>query len=225
VVADGYFLGSGTSQAAAVVSGAAALVLEQRPDLNPDQVKQLLTHNSALYLGGASYDCQGAGTIDLTVARDAATPTASSSDQTYQTSDGTGSLEAARGANHVYDEGVALTGEIDIMSNPFAYTCTTTTTGKGKDKVTTTTCDSLWNGGDFNGASWSGASWSGASWSGASWSGASWSGASWSGASWSSKDWSGASWSGASWSGASWSGASWSGASWSGDTWSGLSWR
>ena len=37
------FRGSGTSQAAAVVSGAAALLISQRPDLTPDQVKALLT--------------------------------------------------------------------------------------------------------------------------------------------------------------------------------------
>jgi serine protease AprX len=226
VVADGYFLGSGTSQAAAMVSGAVALLLEQRPGLTPDQVKQLLTHDSAQQLGGASDHCQGAGALDLATARDAATPTASSANQTYQASDGAGSLEAARGTNHVYDNDIALQGEIDIMGNPWpGYNCTTVAVGKGKSRTTTTTCDSLWIGGDFNGASWSGASWSGASWSGASWSGASWSGASWSGASWSSKSWSGASWSGASWSGASWSGASWSGASWSGSSWSGLSWN
>jgi serine protease AprX len=226
VVAGGYFLGSGTSQATAVVAGAAALVLEQRPELTPDQVKQLLTHETATYLSGASFDCQGAGALDLSAALNAPTPSATSAVQTHQASEGTGSLEAARGSNHVYDEGVALEGEIDIMSLQWTpYQCTTVSYGKGKDKSTVTECDSKWTGGDFNGASWSGASWSGASWSGASWSGASWSGASWSGASWSSKVWSGASWSGASWSGASWSGASWSGASWSGNVWHGLSWE
>lgn len=224
-VADAFFLGSGTSQAAAVVSGAVALLLEQRPELTPDQVKQLLTHDTARQLDGVSYDCQGAGALNLTAVVGAATPTLSASDQTHQESTGSGTLEGARGTDHVYDEGVALEGEQDIMTNSWSpYTCSTTTTGKGRDKVTVHACDSKWASGDFNGASWSGASWSGASWSGASWSGASWSGASWSGASWSSKQWSGASWSGASWSGASWSGASWSGASWSGQAWSGLSW-
>ena len=214
-VSDGYFLGSGTSQAAAVVSGAAALLLEQRPELNPDQVKQLLTHDTAQQLSGVSFRCQGAGTLDMAAALNARTPRASRSSQSYEYSTGSGSLDAARGSHDLYDDGVLLDGEIDIMGNAWTgYTC-----------PTPTTCQSLWNGGDFNGASWSGASWSGASWSGASWSGASWSGASWSGASWSSKTWSGASWSGASWSGASWSGASWSGASWSGSSWSGLSWE
>ncbi len=42
-VIDGTYLrGSGTSQAAAVVSGAAALLIDQRPELTPDQVKALL---------------------------------------------------------------------------------------------------------------------------------------------------------------------------------------
>ncbi|NNF87875.1 MAG: S8 family serine peptidase [Acidimicrobiia bacterium] len=214
-VADSFFLGSGTSQAAAVVTGAVALLLEQRPELTPDQVKQILTHESARQLDGVPYNCQGAGALDLGEAAIAPTPTTKSSAQTYAPSDGSGSLEAARGTDHVYDEGVPLEGEQDIMSSLWTpYVCTTTTEGAGKNKITTTTCDSKWAGGDFNGASWSGASWSGASWSGASWSGASWS----------SKTWSGASWSGASWSGASWSGASWSGASWSGASWSGLSW-
>ena len=204
-VADGYFLGSGTSQAAAVVAGGVALLLDQRPELNPDQVKGLLMDN-ADYVQGADFQCQGEGSLNLQAVERARTPKASSVEQTFETSDGTGSLEAARGTNHVYDEGIALVGEIDIMSSQWTGYCT-------PDGATCV--DTLWDGGDFNGASWSGASWSGASWSGASWSGASWSGASWSGASWSSsKNWSGASWSGASWSGASWSGASWSGASW-----------
>jgi serine protease AprX len=197
-VSGNYFLGSGTSQAAAVVAGAAALILDQRPELSPDQVKALVM-DTADYVQGADFKCQGAGSLNLTAAEKARSPRANSADQTYQVADGTGSLEAARGTNHIYDNGIALTGEMDIMSSPWVGYCNNGTC-----------VSTLWDGGDFNGASWSGASWSGASWSGASWSGASWSGASWSGASWS---------------GASWSGASWSGASWSGDTWAGLSWE
>jgi serine protease AprX len=217
VVDERFFVGSGTSQAAAVVSGGVALLLEQRPELTPDQVKDLLMDTAQPILSAGTL-CQGAGQIDLKIARDTAAKSAGRVRQSHTQSTGSGSLEAARGTMHVFDEGVALTGEQDIMGNAWNGYCTK----KGK-KITCT--DTLWDGGDFNGASWSGASWSGASWSGASWSGASWSGASWSGASWSAKTWSGASWSGASWSGASWSGSSWSGASWSGDVWSGLSWE
>jgi serine protease AprX len=202
VVADKLFLGSGTSQAAAVVTGAVALLLDQRPELSPDQVKAMLMDN-ADDVQGADFKCQGAGSLNLTTVEKAHTPKAIAADQSYATSDGTGSLEAARGSSHVYDEDAALTGEIDIMSSPWTGYCTNGTCA-----------ETLWNGGDFNGTSWSGTSWSGTSWSGTSWSGTSWSGTSWSGTSWS----------GTSWSGTSWSGTSWSGTSWSDNAWSGLSW-
>ena len=202
------FLGSGTSQAAAVVAGSVALILQQRPELTPNQVKELLMENSRTI--GASATCEGAGAINLRWARKDDSPTSGESAQSFPTADGSGSIEAARGTMHVWsrpdgeNDPVPLTGEVDIMSSDWdGYIC------NGTD------CETLWNGGEFNGEVWTGASWSGASWSGASWSGASWSGASWSGASWS----------GASWSGASWSGASWSGASWSAAAWSSMGWR
>jgi serine protease AprX len=206
IVNNRFFLGSGTSQAAAVVSGAAALLLSQRPGLTPDQVKALLVgHTHSMY---GPTDLKGSGELNLAAVLNAPTPAAV---QTWSTSNGTGSLEASRGSLHVVDaNGNALSGAQDIFGNPLDAQAL----AAGEASA------SAWDGGSFNGASWSGASWSGASWSGASWSGASWSGASWSGASWS-----GASWSGASWSGASWSGASWSGASWSGSSWSGIGWN
>ena len=184
-VEERFFRGTGTSQAAAVTSGAVALILDQRPELSPDQVKALLK-STARSIPGASTACQGAGVIDLKAAYKAPTPNAV---QTWTPATGLGTLEASRGSYHVIHDGVTLVGEHDIFGN-------------------------TWDGASWSGASWSGASWSGGEWNGASWSGASWSGASWSGASWSGASWSGASWSGASWSGASWSGASWSALGW-----------
>jgi serine protease AprX len=68
-----YFRGSGTSQAAAVVSGAVALLLQKRPDLSPDQVKVLLKQ-TAMTLPQADSDGQGAGLISIEAAVDAPTP-------------------------------------------------------------------------------------------------------------------------------------------------------
>jgi len=102
--------------------------------------------------------------LDLSAALDAPTPIAADSAQGFPFSDGSGSLEAARGTNHVYDEGVALGGEIDILSSPWTgYQCSTEYVRIDKVKTAIVTCDSLWDGGIFNGASWSGASWSSAS--------------------------------------------------------------
>ncbi len=101
--------GSGTSQAAAAVAGAAALLLEQRPWLTPDQVKYLLTSTAADL--GAQTAFQGAGMINLAAAASAPTP-GSEAIQTHQPSTGTGSLEAARGSFHVGTEGDYLEGEV-----------------------------------------------------------------------------------------------------------------
>jgi serine protease AprX len=204
-----YFRGSGTSQSAAILSGAAALVLQKYPNATPDQVKALLTGTAYPIIGKAQ--AMGGGELQLASALTAPLPYAS---QRWAPSTGTGSLELARGSDHLSMDGVTLTGEQDIMGSPFDSTAMALLEGQGKS----------WSGGVWNGKSWSGNSWSGNSWSGISWSGLSWSGASWSGLSWSGNSWSGASWSGLSWSGVSWSGASWSGLSWSGKDWSDGGW-
>ncbi|TME49329.1 MAG: peptidase S8 and S53 subtilisin kexin sedolisin [Chloroflexi bacterium] len=190
-VAGRYFLGSGTSQAAAVVSGAAALLLDAQ-NMTPDQVKQALMQ-SASPLANAPTAAQGAGEINV---RTALASGADGPAQTFVRSTGLGTLEATRGGLHVVDtNGVALTGEQDIFGNAWDSAAMAQAALSG----------TAWAGGTFNGAAWSGAAWSGAAWSGAAWSGA---------------GWSGAGWSGAAWSGAAWSGAAWSGAAWSDDTWS-----
>ncbi|MGH2735089.1 MAG: S8 family serine peptidase, partial [Actinomycetota bacterium] len=72
-VGERFFRGSGTSQAAAVVSGAAALIIDQRPGITPDQVKALLT-KTADRLPAADSRGQGAGLIDLREAKRTSTP-------------------------------------------------------------------------------------------------------------------------------------------------------
>ena len=208
--------GSGTSQSAAVVSGVAALLLQYRPNLTPDQVKCLLVNN-ADYMRGVDERLQGAGSLDVVGSFLAKSPKGKSCEQRHRRSTGTGSLELSRGGSHVADPetGEELVGEVDIMGQPWDGRSWSAASLEGRS----------WSGGDFNGRSWSGVSWSGRSWSGRSWSGVSWSGRSWSGRSWSGRSWSDASWNGRSWSGRSWSGRSWSGRSWSGRSWSGRSWR
>jgi len=234
-VGDRFFKGSGTSQAAAVVSGGVALLLQQRPTLTPDQVKALLVR-SATQLPNADPAGRGAGELDLL--RAVRTANVHGAAQTWPRSTGLGSIEAARGGSHLELDGATLTGENDLWG-PFdaadwAKASTNGTawsggrwmgrelTGSGWRPVAESA--PAWSGLSWSGLSWSGLSWSGLSWSGLSWSGLSWSGLSWSGLSWSGLSWSGLSWSGLSWSGLSWSGLSWSGLSWSGLSWSGLSW-
>jgi serine protease AprX len=205
-----YQRGSGTSEATALVSGSAALLLQKWPSASPDQIKKLLTSDTEK-IPGADDKAQGKGRLDLARLLD---KRLDGSFQRFAQGTGTGSLEVSRGDDHLTRDGVVLQGEIDIFGHAFDASSMAMLEAAGAS----------WTGGSWNGSTWTGNSWSGNSWSGNSWSGNSWSGNSWSGNSWSGNSWSGNSWSGNSWSGNSWSGNSWSGNSWSGNSWSGNSW-
>ena len=200
-----YFRGSGTSESAALVSGAAALVLQKYPNATPDQVKQLLMGTATQV--NTKAQAQGAGELNLTAAL---TAPLGSGWLTLLNDVGTGSLEQARGSDHLTaPDGSTLSGEQDIFGNPF-------------DSVGMAALEALassWSGGTWNASSWSGSSWSGVNWLASTWSASSWSASSWSASSWSANTWSGSSWSASSWSGSSWSANTWSGAGWQGATW------
>ena len=212
------FRGSGTSQAAAVTSGAIALLAQAFPQATPDQLKAALTATAQRILLTPT-TLQGAGQINLNSAynylkalfpaKPTTTTTAklASLSQNYKASTGLGSIDAARGGSYLVDpvSGDVLSGEVDVQGypwNPQAWTQAEAS-------------DTAWNGGNFLGEQYTGPSWT----SNTAWSGARWSGARWSGARWSDADWDGASWSGARWSGARWSSARWSSARWSSNAW------
>ena len=200
VLGDRYFRGSGTSQAAAVVSGAAALLLQKYPAMPPDQVKRFM-RTTADQLDGVPVNTQGKGAIDFwSLANNA--PSAVYQ-QNHTPSTGTGSVDAARGKDRLTRDGVVLSGEIDIFGKPFVPGA----------------AGSTWSGGTWNGSTWSGSTWSGSTWSGSAWSGSTWSGSTWSGSTWSGSTWSGSTWSGSTWSGNSFSGSTWSGDSWANGGW------
>jgi serine protease AprX len=207
---DRFFRGSGTSEAAALTSGVAALMLSQRPNLTPDQVKRLLTSTGYQPAKGNSFD---AVVPDAYRATFGGRPGPAVS-QYFRYSTGTGSLELSRGGTHVTQDGSMLVGEQDIFGNPVNTRALARAEANGAS----------WSGGTWNGATWAGASWNGSSWAAAIWSGASWDGASWDGASWDGASWDGATWDGASWDGMTWDGASWDGASWDGASWDGATW-
>ncbi len=177
VLGSRYFRGSGTSQAAAITSGMVALLLQKYPTLTPDQVKRFIATNTDSATGAdPDPDYWGSGKISLTRL---AAKTPANYTQNFTNATGTGTLEAARGTDHITANGVVLSGEKDIFGRSFNSAAMAAAEAAG----------SSWSGGIFNGSSWSGSSWSGSSWSGSSWSGSSWSGSSWSGSSWSGGSW------------------------------------
>ena len=195
-----FIRGSGTSQAAAVVSGAVALILSERPELTPDQVKQLLTETADDH-GDPDPALVGAGYVDVKKALEA---TPHWRLQPWPRSTGEGTMDGARGTVRVVLDGVALEGEMDIFGNDWSGW--------------------RWSEDSWTGSRWSGSRWSGSRWSGSRWSSEVWSGQAWSGSRWSSEEWLGSRWSGSRWSGSQWSGSRWSGSRWSAGGWFGAGW-
>ena len=98
-----FFRGSGTSQAAAVVAGEAALLFSAEPKLTPDLVKSLLMRTARPL--STTNPAQGAGVtavgraVALVKAKQVPAVTAAAAPG----STGLGSLEASRGGEHVVD--------------------------------------------------------------------------------------------------------------------------
>ena len=208
---DLYFRGSGTSEAAAYVTGAVALLLEKYPQLTPDQVKQMLVSNT-YHLHGFGPPMQGRGELDLDALLSAPAPHGPAGPDgpgPRQWSTGTGSLELSRGSVHLSLNGVVLQGDQTIFGIPFDSAA----------MAALEAADQSWSGGDWDGSTWSGSTWSGSTWSGSTWSASTWSGSTWSGSTWSASTWSASTWSASTWSASTWSSSSWLSDGWLGATW------
>src|SRR3954469_23724109 len=143
------FKGSGTSQAAAVVAGVAARMLDVDPTLTNDELKGVLMATAARRLAGPG---AGAGVIDAAAAIVAVTPPKKGpapvlplANAGLKPSTGAGSLEGSRGTLHVYGDRDGdgtpepIAGEIDALGR-------------------------AWNAAAFGAAPWSVTTWEGSAW-------------------------------------------------------------
>jgi serine protease AprX len=213
-IGNGFIRGSGTSQAAALVSGAVALTLSKYPGLKPDEVKRFLMR-SASTIPNVPSSMQGKGSLQLNKILSEAPPWGYTA--TAATGNGSGALDQARGGNYVSINGSLLRGEVDIMGQPWNSAAMAAAAANNTAWT--------WNG-YFNGAAWTGGdglvadstSWAGRTWAGKTWQGVTWSGKTWQGRTWATATWSSSGWSSATWSGPvakpGWSGAAWSSANW-----------
>jgi serine protease AprX len=180
-----YRKGSGTSMAAAAVSGSIATLLQANPTWSPDRVKYAI---KATARRSASDDPQavGAGLLDVTAARTAPLGYANVG---LQRSSGMGSLDASRGTVELMTTdptGTLLSGLTTaqlLVWDPIGYTT-----------------------GDWNGYSWHTSQWYGYSWHATQWYGYSWHGYSWHGSTMNGQS-DESSWYGYSWHGSAWYGA------------------
>jgi len=207
-----FLRGSGTSQAAAVVSGEAALLLQAKPDLTPDQVKQILM-GAATGLNNVSALMEGAGTTDLrkalgTVPRTVVDPAPWGT--------GLGSLEASRGSFHIVvadgtAEETTLLGEVDVFGQ--AWDAAAWARGS-KDRKNWK--DGSWRGATLTARGWTNVGEARKSWPAMSWTstGAVLAAGDWSGRMWRDGEWAGRMWRDSAWSGRMWRSGGFSSAGW-----------
>jgi serine protease AprX len=210
VVHNRFFRGSGTSQSAAVVSGIAALYLSRYPDATPDQVKNALM-TTADEPNVVRKLNAGVGVPDIAQALRQRPPRFS---QPATGATGDGSLEAARGSNHVSDGTTELTGEQDIFGQPW----------NGSSWAAASAAGDAWDAGSWNGHAWTGSDWSGHSWTGLTWDGQAWTGSNWAGVDWASHAWTSHAWTDSSWDGHAWTDSGWDGHAWTDSDWASHAW-
>jgi serine protease AprX len=197
---------SGTSQAAAVTSGLVALLLQQNPSLTPDQVKKVLT-SSALEVPLEKQIHRGKGLSE--VFRAQAEKVGDYAQGKKGWSDGTGSLEAARGTSHVHDGVAPLQGEMDIFGNPW----------DGVAWAAATADETVWDGGNWRGFPVAGTGFDGRVWRSVNWTGGTWSARTWRSDQWSARTWMDGQWVARTWMDGDWSARTWMDGGWSARTW------
>jgi serine protease AprX len=215
------FRGSGTSQAAAVVSGSVALLLQAYPTLTPDQVKYALT-SSADPLPKTAPRAGGAGTIDLVGALDVSSRLVrtdktgvarrAAAVQAFPQATGQGSIDAARGGGVLVDaDGVDLVGEVDVQGTPWRPAAWWEATSNG----------TAWSGGKWLGITWTGDSWQPVSGGLTStrWTSTRWTSTRWTAANWASTRWTSTRWTSTRWTSAQWASTRWTSSQWSDSTW------
>jgi serine protease AprX len=143
----GGFRGSGTSQAAAVVSGAAALLVGDRPALDPDEVKALL-RSGAHSLPGVDTSLQGAGAVDVAASEAAAAPRRA--EQRFLPARLGGWLRQAPHVEYAVENPASSRWSSSRWSS------------------------SRWSSSRWSSSRWSSSRWSSSRWSGSRWTGFSW---------------------------------------------------
>ncbi|MDA0180413.1 S8 family serine peptidase [Solirubrobacter phytolaccae] len=167
----------GTSMAAPVVAGAAALILQARPDLNPDQVKQLLTTN-------VNATANAGGELSIPAAL-AAQPTAKGANQGLTPNTSVANALALSGIDPTRATWTKATWTKATWTKAtwtratwtkatWTAGATGTTAPWARATWTCAACESAGDGIDQTKSTWSKSTWSKSTWSRSTWSSVEW---------------------------------------------------
>ena len=186
-IGERHFRGSGTSQAAAVVSGAVARLLAARPQLDPDEAKAVL-RATARPLPDADAGLQGEGLVDLTAAASAAVP--ADARQRHVRAHGTGPLRGRLGVELA-------------VEHPDADASRWTA--------------SRWTASRWTASRWTASRWTASRWTASRWTASRWTGSRWTASRWTASRWTASRWTASHWTASRWTASGWSTAGWGDD--------
>ena len=214
IVDQHYLVGSGTSMATAMTSGAVAVLTEHHAAATPDDFK------AALVTAGRAVPGQIGRAVDL--AGSDVVPAGPLSDWWQRFPIAFNGL------------GFGLTDRMPWALGRWAndawvgnrWAGTVWTGNRWADRVWT---GNRWASEQFAGNRWAGNRWAGNRWAGNRWAGNRWAGNRWAGEVWSGSRWAGNRWAGARfegnrWAGNRWAGNRWADSSWAGNRWAGEAW-
>ena len=203
-VGEDYFRGSGTSFSTAVVSGAAAVLLAQRP-MAPGQLKALLTGTAYAAAGLRDRNGAGAGGLDLSAAANAAVPAAA-----------TEPTAEVPGDPQIWEAFVTALLDGDHKAAASSWS-------KLSPEARNWAASS-WSSLSPQARNWAASSWSGRNWADADGTAAEWDARNWAARNWAARNWSARNWSARNWSARNWSDSDWSARNWSARNWSARNW-
>jgi len=206
-VGSGYLRGSGTSFSTAVTSGAVAALLAQRPGLEPDQVKSLLTRTA--YKVHEAQWLAGSGGLAL----DAAVKAPVRMDQD--------NAEPFPGDPAAWGELVnaILSGDDATAARQWAAL-----SPEARQWAARQWAARQWAAGSWAEISWAARQWAARQWAASSWGARQWAARQWSDEDWAARQWAARQWSADEWTARQWAARQWSARQWSEDDWTARQW-
>jgi serine protease AprX len=205
-----YFRGTGTSMAAATVSGIVAQMLQATPSLDPNQVKYRLT-STARRIADTDPYAAGKGLVDAYAATRSATSSQANQGLLLGLGTGLGSLQADRGSVHLeaYTPAgqASLSGERTAQFDPSKAEASNPLGLLGWSPLTYST------------TGWDPVSWALTSWVDAQWVATSWSSTKWRATTWDSTKWRGTDYYNADWDSTKWRVSDWESTTWRATQW------
>jgi serine protease AprX len=203
------FLASGSSQAAAVVAGGVALLLDARPDLDPTQVKYILADSATAIQGPA--ELVGNGLIDLAAALDTS-PTVDT--QSWTPASATNSVTAD----------IPMT--LDFATTSSAWTSSAWTSSAWTSSAWTSSAwtSSAWTSSAWTGSAWTSSAWTSSAWTSSAWTSSAWTSSAWTSSAWTSSAWTSSAWTSSAWTSSAWTSSAWTSSAWTSSAWTSSAW-